>query len=284
MNEQQLTELLNEEISSVTSLGGGCIANTKLVKTVSGRRLVVKESVLPGMSLNEANGLRELKRTGVIKVPDVIFADAGMLIIEYISQGSKGEFFFENFGRQLAQMHRHTRVTFGWDEDNYIGTTLQLNQPVGDEMQNWTDFYFNKRLLFQYQLAERNGYVTDIFKQLFRRLESRLPIILKGSGEPPSLLHGDLWSGNYLVDEHGQPVLIDPAVYYGHREAELAMTHLFGGFSENFYLAYREEWPLPEGANYRQGVYTLYHVMNHLNMFGAGYYLSQTLSLMRQYV
>lgn len=283
MNEQQLTELLNEKISSVTSLGGGCIANTQFVKTVSGRRLVVKESALPGMSLNEANGLRELKRTGAIRVPDVIFADAGMLMIEYISPGRKGNCFFEDFGRQLAQMHRHTQVAFGWNEDNYIGTTLQLNKAVGDEVQQWADFYFNKRLLFQYQLAERNGYVTDTFKQLFCRLESRLPAILKGSEEPPSLLHGDLWGGNYLVDEHGQSVLIDPAVYYGHREAELAMTHLFGGFSDDFYRAYSEEWPLPDGADYRQGVYTLYHVMNHLNMFGTDY-LSQTLSLMRQYV
>jgi fructosamine-3-kinase len=282
MNEQKLTELLNEEVSGIRSLGGGCIANTQLVKTVSGRRFVVKESALPGMSLNEANGLRELKSADAIRIPNVIFADAGMLIIEYLSPGSKGTCFFEDFGRQLAQMHRHSRFAFGWNEDNYIGTTPQLNQAVGDEMQSWTDFYFNKRLLFQYQLAERNGYVTDTFKQLFRRLESRLPAILKGSEESPSLLHGDLWGGNYLVDEHAQPVLIDPAVYYGHREAELAMTRLFGGFSENFYRAYCEQWPLPDGADYRQGVYTLYHVMNHLNMFGVGY-LSQIFSLMQQY-
>jgi fructosamine-3-kinase len=179
-------------------------------------------------------------------------------------------------------MHRYTSECFGFYEDNFIGATPQLNIPDNFESSDWTLFYLNKRLLFQFHLAERNGYTDENFRRLFSNLEKRLPEILKGSEEPPALLHGDLWSGNFMVNKAGNATLIDPAVYYGHREAELAMTKLFGGFSSSFYSAYNKTYPLKSGWEFREEVYTLYHVLNHLNLFGAGY-KNQAFMLMKQY-
>ncbi len=176
-------------------------------------------------------------------------------------------------------MHRHQSEFFGFYEDNFIGTNPQINLPQSSD---WISFYFENRLLYQYKLAEKNGYVDNNFKNLFSKIEKRLHSILNGSQEAPSLIHGDLWGGNYIVGLNGEPVLIDPAVYYGHREAELAMTKLFGGFSELFYTSYDDTFPLLQGHEYRQGIYTLYHVLNHLNIFGQGY-KPEAISLMKQY-
>ena len=132
-------------------------------------------------------------------------------------------------------------------------------------------------------IYEKNGLADEDLRKSFSRLESKISDILKDSQEQPSLLHGDLWSGNYMVDEHGNACIIDPAVYYGHREADLAMTRLFGGYSEDFYKSYNESFPLKDGWEYRENIYKLYHVLNHLNLFGKGYY-SQALSLIRSYL
>ncbi|NWF49767.1 MAG: fructosamine kinase family protein, partial [Ignavibacteriaceae bacterium] len=163
------------------------------------------------------------------------------------------------------------------------GSNPQINIPDEKEKLNWTLFYFNKRILFQLQLAERFGNATEELRKAISKLEDKIEDIIKGSEEKPSLLHGDLWSGNYMVDENGNAVLIDPAVYYGHREADLGMTKLFGGFSSEFYRAYNETYPLEDGYEYRENIYKLYHVLNHLNLFGGGYY-SQALSLIKYYV
>jgi len=141
----------------------------------------------------------------------------------------------------------------------------------------------NNRILFQLHLAEKKGYATEKLRKGFHLLENKIEIILGGSGEEPSLLHGDLWGGNFLSDENGSAVMIDPAVYYGHREADLAMTKLFGGFSSDFYNAYQAEFPLKEDAEYREDIYKLYHMMNHLNLFGRSYY-SQAEHLLWKYL
>jgi fructosamine-3-kinase len=274
--------ILKEPIVKSNALGGGCIAYTRYLLTDSGRELVLKKNTNACMSLKEANGLNELRKPGVIRIPEVVYADEQLLILEFIREGSRPGSFFSDFGRQLAQMHKYSAETYGFYEDNFIGSTPQINQAVGEEKTDWTSFYFNKRLLYQFELADKNGYVDSAFRQLFKHLESALPDILNGSEEAPSLLHGDLWGGNFMFGSKGDPVLIDPAVYYGHREAELAMTHLFGGFDQAFYEAYMAEWPLKPGYKRREAVYTLYHVLNHLNLFGAGY-RSQALVLMQQY-
>lgn len=177
-------------------------------------------------------------------------------------------------------MHKHASDNFGFYENNFIGSNPQINLP---QKNNWIEFYWENRLLFQYKLAEQNGYVNSEFKKSFAEFERRVPIILEGSEEKPCLLHGDLWSGNFMIDENGDPVLIDPAVYYGHREADLGMTKLFGGFDSAFYESYNETYPLPEGLEFRINIYKLYHVMNHLNLFGTGY-LPQTISIINLYL
>jgi protein-ribulosamine 3-kinase len=278
-----LEEHLNDRISHRSSVGGGCISNAEKLVMQSGRSFFLKSGARNSMFINESNGLRELAKPSVIRVPEVVLAEQEFILMEYIIQGSRKAGFFESFGRQFARLHRCHSDSFGFYEDNFIGASPQINSSTEEEAYNWVSFYMNKRLLFQLHLAETKGYATEKLRKGFHLLESRIETILSGSSEEPSLLHGDLWGGNYLSDEGGNPVLIDPAVYYGHREADLAMTKLFGGFSAEFYAAYNEEFPLKEGAAFREDIYTLYHVMNHLNLFGMGYY-SQAERLLWKYL
>ncbi len=267
-----IEEYFKDSISGRSSVGGGCISHAESLVMRSGRSLFMKSGSFNDMFLREANGLRELAKAGAIRVPEVILADRDFILMEFIHSGLRKSDFFESFGRQFAMLHRYTSERFGFYENNYIGATPQMNIPNDNEANDWPAFYFNERLLFQFQLVEKNGYATEKLRKGFHLIENKIHSILKGSEEKPSLLHGDLWGGNYLSDEYGNPALIDPAVYYGHREADLAMTKLFGGFSSEFYEAYHEEFPLKEGYEFREDVYTLYHVLNHLNLFGRGYY------------
>ena len=279
-----IESIINEKITQSASVGGGCIADSRKIKTESGREFFLKTGgTSDSMFHCEANGLRELGKAQALRIPQVVAVTDDFLLLEYISQGIRTNDFFEKFGQNLAHLHRFQAGYFGFFEDNYIGATPQLNIPDPYEAQDWPAFYFNKRLLFQYRLAERNGYVSPRLKTGFMKLESSIDSILKGSEEPPCLLHGDLWGGNYLCDENGEAVLIDPAVYYGHREADLAMTKLFGGFSAAFYESYHCEYPLPAGWEYRENIYKLYHVLNHLNLFGTGY-LQEAEQLLNFYI
>lgn len=244
---------------------------TGKIETESGNSFFLKSGSPSRTYLCEANGLKELAKAESIRTAKVISAGDNYILTQYIERGSPAPGFHEEFGRQFARMHRYTGKEFGFYEDNFIGENPQLNIPSPKEKQDWTSFYFNKRLLYQYKLAERNGYVTSRLRNGFSVLESRIEEILKDNTEPPTLLHGDLWSGNYLCNSSGEVVLIDPAVYYGHREADLAMTKVFGGFPQAFYAAYQEEFPLSAGWEYREGIYKLYHILYHLNIFGTGY-------------
>ena len=278
---QKIEEILNEKIVSNSAIGGGSIANSQIVQTGSGEKYFVKSYGSNASILkNEANGLNELAKSTLIRIPKVIAMTDDFLLLEYIETGMRVNNFSELFGQQFAKMHRITSEKFGFYENNFIGSTPQINVP---EKESWLEFFWEDRLLFQFKLAERNGYVNSEFRSLYQKLEGVIPSILSGTEEEPTLLHGDLWSGNYMVDENGNPVLIDPAVYYGHREADLAMTRMFGGFDSKFYSSYNEEFPLPEDWEYRVNLYMLYHVMNHLNLFGTGYY-SQFISIIKNYV
>ena len=280
--KKDVEEILDEEVRVVSAIGGGSIADSNIVETLSGQRYFLKTGFSGKMFINEANGLKELSKPACISVPNVIAAHSRFLLLELITPGLRQKDFYTVFGQQYAQLHKYTVPSFGFYEDNFIGATPQKNTPSDTEKTNWTEFYFNKRVLFQYKLAEQNGYATPQLTKAFSVIESKIQDILNGSEEPPALLHGDLWSGNYITGSEGEPVLIDPAVYYGHREADLAMTYLFGGFSEQFYHSYNEEYPLKDGWEYRQNIYKLYHVLNHLNLFGTGYY-SEALRLMEYY-
>ena len=265
---QELEECLGEPFSAESI---DRIAYGGRLRTLSGKNYFLKKGVASRMYRCEANGLRELALSGTISVVNAVAVGENFVLTRYVERGSMKADFFEDFGRSLARMHRYTASSFGFYEDNFIGANPQLNCAEGCERTDWTAFYFQKRLLFQFRLAERNGYVTSGIRSDFSALEHRLPELLRGSEEPPCLLHGDLWNGNFLCGSSGKVVLIDPAVYYGHREAELAMTRLFGGFPDSFYQAYRQEYPLPEGWEYRENLYRLYHLLNHLNLFGKSY-------------
>lgn len=271
---------LNEPVQHVSPLGGGSISTAYKATLADGRTVFTKiHPQFPDMFQKEANGLRELAAGRAIRTPEVLHADTTLLILEFLPVGGmrNSNRFFEHFGRSFAQLHRHTAPLFGFNEDNYIGSTPQKNLP---RMDSWSDFYWSHRLLYQFRLAEQNGYVNETMRALFLKLEKQLDEVIPDDGEPPALLHGDLWNGNFLCLGNDEPAIIDPAVYYGHREADLGMTLLFGGFSEHFYDAYAEEYPLQKGWEQRMEIYKLYHLLNHLNLFGEGYY-GQVMNVMQ---
>ena len=282
--EQKIADKTGSEIASIKSVAGGSISDAYKLSMKSGKDYFIKLNyvVSNDMFLKETNGLNELRKPAVIKVPTVILSENSFILMEYIESGVKSKSFFKNFGRKFAELHKFKGKYFGFMEDNYIGSNVQRNIPGDDEKEDWVNFFFTKRLLAQYTLAEKNDYVTNELTDGILELERHIYRILDGSEEPPSLLHGDLWAGNFMVDETGSPVLIDPAVYYGHREADLAMTKLFGGFKPEFYSAYNEVYPLPDGYEYREDIYKLYHILNHLNLFGKSYY-NQAMDIIKKY-
>ena len=230
----------------------------------------------------ELEGLQAIAATATVTVPAPIVyglvANRSYLVLEYldIDRYRDTDAASITFAEQLAAMHHSTAGSFGWQRDNTIGSTPQANTPMHD----WIDFWSQKRLGFQLDLAARNGFHGRL-QDRGQRLLDELGRLLDGHRPQPSLLHGDLWSGNYAVTSSGQPVMFDPAPYYGDRETDLAMTELFGGFPGRFYQAYQSAWPLDPGYKQRRILYNLYHVLNHLNLFG-GSYLGQAQSMIDQ--
>ena len=281
----RIEEILDDKVVDFHSVSGGCINDSKIITTESGNKYFLKDNInnSADMFYKEANGLKELAKAKVIRVPEIIYSDDKIILLQSIQSVRRRNDFFEDFGRRFAQLHKFTSEEYGFYEDNYIGSTPQINTASIEEKKDWTKFYFNKRLSFQFNLAEKNGFVNDEFRKSFLKIENKIESILKISDEIASLIHGDLWGGNYIVDENGNACLIDPAVYYGNREADLAMTKLFCGFDSNFYFAYDEEYPLSDGYDYRENIYKLYHILNHLNLFGSSYY-SQALNLIKYYL
>ena len=253
------------------AIGGGCINSTYSVED-GARRFFVKlnRSSCLAMFEAEADGLREIAATGFIRVPEPVCTgtavDSAFLVLEYIDLSSGRKMRAEDLGRQLADMHRVSATQFGWRRDNTIGSTPQINTPAD----NWPEFWRERRLGSQLELAASNGY-GGALQLKGESLLARLNVFFAGYTPLPSLLHGDLWGGNYAYSATGEPVVFDPAVYYGDRETDLAMAELFGGFPAAFHAAYREAFPLDSGYPARKALYNLYHILNHLNMFGEGY-------------
>ena len=219
----------------------------------------------------EAAGLEELAGADAVRVPRVLAVgcagDRVYLALEWIDLAAGSSGVTQTcFGEQLARLHRKTAERFGWERNNTIGSTPQMNAWSS----SWPEFFRDSRLRFQLQLASQNGFGGRLQERGARLLEC-IEDFFADHQPVPSVLHGDLWGGNAAADEHGAPVIFDPAVYYGDREADLAMTRLFGGFSAAFYSAYEATWPLPASARSRIDLYNLYHVLNHLNLFGGGY-------------
>ncbi|HEY3487555.1 MAG TPA: fructosamine kinase family protein [Gammaproteobacteria bacterium] len=271
----------NFRLQQADPLSGGCI-NTAWCLADAKRRFFVKLNSKHrqiDMFAAEYAGLLALYETGAIKVPKPLCyglsVSASYLVTEYLPL--VGDLLDQRrLGRQLAQLHRVTGAQYGWDIDNTLGTTRQPNIPVVD----WFTFWRDRRLGYQLQLAAQNGYGGKL-QTTGGQLLSKLDRFLTGYQPLPSLLHGDLWAGNVSALADGTPVIFDPAIYYGDRETDLAMTELFGGFRHDFYAAYQEQWPLDDGYALRKNLYNLYHILNHLNLFGGGY-LNQSQQLINQ--
>ena len=273
-------------VVSRSSCGGGCINQAEIFELADGRRFFVKSNSNCGSDFfaKELLGLQAMAATDTVNVPEVVGSGrvtggVHFLILQAVDSAAPSPDFSEILGRQLARMHRAESGVqrFGFGEDNFLGSSAQPNAWC----ESWAEFWVQQRLGFQFSLARKNGYGEPSFNDLAERLLSRVSELVSTS-EPPALIHGDLWSGNYMVGGDGQPVLIDPAVYYAHREAEFGMTTLFGGFDDRFYAAYQEVWPLPDGSTDRIAIYRLYHLLNHLNLFGSSY-RSQCLEIMKRY-
>lgn len=277
MNWNQITEAITAASGSPfnlqrsDSIGGGCINTAyRLVGDRGSYFIKLNRAERLDMFEAEAEGLNALAEAQAIRVPLPVCTgidnDQAYLVMEYFEGGGETSGAAETFGQQLARMHRYTHDQFGWHRDNTIGSTPQPNTPAND----WLAFWRQQRLGFQLELAEQRGASRGLLRK-GEDLLQRMAEFFTDYQPQASLLHGDLWSGNYAITREGEPIIFDPAVYFGDREADLAMTELFGGFSRRFYAAYNEAWPLDSGYQVRKTFYNLYHILNHFNMFGGGY-------------
>lgn len=279
---QEVTGWLQEQghgpITAVRPVGGGCINHGACLETASGGSFFLKtNSHTPtDMFAREAKGLEALRVDGGPRIPQPYLHGACFLLMEDLRPARPGKDYWPTFGRQLARLHLQHHDRFGFHHDNYIGSTPQPNP--------WTQdgyvFFAEQRLIFQAELAQQRGLLPASEARQVEHLARRLPDLVPS--QPASLIHGDLWSGNAVPDEYGAPSLIDPAAHYGWAEAELAMTTLFGAFPEDFYRAYTEVTPLAPDFRRRFPLYNLYHLLNHLNLFGTGY-SGQVLAILRQF-
>jgi protein-ribulosamine 3-kinase len=266
------------KITSIRPVGGGCINNGALLETSSGGSFFLKTNrrTPADMFAREAEGLEALDVPGGPRVPRPYLHGPDFLLMEDLAPAPRRQDYWPDFGRRLAALHNQTLPRFGFAHDNYIGSTPQPNP--------WTEdgyaFFAEQRLGYQARLARRTGLLGSDELSRVERLCRRLPELVPQ--QPASLIHGDLWSGNAMSDASGGAAIIDPAAHYGWAEAELAMTGLFGAFPEAFYLAYQEVRQLEPGFRERFSLYNLYHLLNHLNLFGPGYW-GEVVTILKHY-
>ena len=257
-------------IRQLGSVGGGCINKAMRVQYgAAGYFIKLNTASKADMFAAEVHGLQELRSSNTLRVPEPVCrgdnGESAWLVMENLEFGGRAD--PVALGKGLAAMHRTTRRQYGWVQENTIGSTLQINTRADD----WVEFWRERRLRFQLELAARHGHGGRLQSQGEKLLDG-FARLFAGYTPQASLLHGDLWSGNCAYTRYSEPVIFDPAVYYGDREADLAMTELFGGFGADFYAAYRVHYPLDPGYAVRKTLYNLYHILNHLNMFGGGYH------------
>ncbi|MDF2436907.1 MAG: fructosamine kinase family protein [Bacteroidota bacterium] len=270
-------------INVINTLSGGSINNAYRIDASDKRSFFVKANnalLFPDMFEAEKKGLELLHSKSEVKIPEVLFSgiyeEESFLVLEFIKEGKGNNHSYQIFGRSLAALHRNSNSYFGLDHNNYIGSLQQSNiQHI-----TWSEFFIQERLSPQLKLAYDDKKISNAFlrnsEKLYKKLNHLLPV------EAPALLHGDLWSGNYMTTEDGSPCFFDPAVYYGHREVDIAMTRLFGGFPEIFYEAYNDELPFENDWRNRMDIYNLYPILVHVNLFG-GTYVRQAESIIQRY-
>lgn len=270
-------------LKSTVVISGGCINNALKLITSDGDYFMKWQTGIPeDMFQKEAEGLKLLSCNGAIKIPEVIgygkIEGKHYLLLEDIVSSFPANNYWKHFGIALAALHRNnTAKKYGLDHDNYIGKLPQSNDMNGD----WIDFFIQNRLEYQLKLAIKNRMVNNSFIDRYRRFYELIPGLLPV--DQPALLHGDMWSGNVMVGGDGLVCLIDPAVYYGHREIELAFTQMFGGFDYDFYDAYNSTYPLESGFEERVDIYNIYPHMVHVNLFGRSY-INGVENVLRRYL
>lgn len=275
ISKQELQNLLQKYldkkivIESITPVSGGDICETfKVNCQKESYFLKLHQPSMYSMLSCEANCLEALSSSNTIRTPiplaHGITDNYSFLLLEHLELINRGN--HKDLGIALANLHQHTQDDFGWIENNWIGSTPQCNSKSSD----WIAFWRDNRLGYQTKLAEKNHASKSLIKNC-EKLMSCFDCLFYSYSPKASLLHGDLWSGNFSFLKDGTPVIFDPASYYGDREADLAMTQLFGGFNQDFYSAYDEQFQINEGYNVRKDFYNLYHVLNHFNLFGGGY-------------
>lgn len=259
------------QILTVEKVSGGSVNESYKLSTNSTSFFIKvnSEKKFPGLFDSEEKGLKKLKSTSDFYVPEVIFKghfnDSGYLILPFLERGETNTNFWNAFAENLAQLHQQSAEYFGFDEDNYNGSLIQVNS----KKLRWADFFVENRLMIQCRMARDNNMVDKSFvsqvEKIYPKIEHLFPV------EKPSLLHGDLWSGNFMASKNRDTVIFDPAVYYGHREVDLAMSLLFGGFDKQLYKRYNEVFPLEAGWESRVDIANLYPLLVHVNLFGASY-------------
>jgi len=276
----QLKKILEDKIcpniilKDCVKITGGCVNNS--VKIITNKGVFFAKYNLkakPNMFKSEFDGLKLISKFNVIDIPNVIGFDDDFLLLEYIEVREPKSIFWKNLGRKVAALHLNKNNEFGLYFDNYIGLLPQINKKSKD----WVDFFINARLIPQLNISGFTSSIKNDFEKLFIKLPNILPNI------QPSLIHGDLWNGNFLIKDNETPVLIDPAIYFGNREMDISMTKLFGGFHSDFYAAYNESYPLDNGWEDRIDICNLYSLLVHVNMFGKGY-INQVRNILSYYV
>lgn len=267
-----ISQILGEQIISCSAMTGGDISEVYKLATASQELLLKTHRGKQAFAMlsAEKQGLETISKTKTIQTPKVYFLgeykNTAFLVMEYVHIKNSNEKDFERLGLQLASLHQSTALEFGFPNDNFIGSLPQSNHKHTD----WTTFYVKERLQIQLDLARSKGLLSS---QDIPNVDSMLQVCNRYFQDiRPNLLHGDLWGGNFLIAENGVPYLIDPAVYYGHSEVDLAMSRLFGGFSSRFYDAYHSINPLGKDNQERNNLYQLYYLLVHLNLFGSSYY------------
>lgn len=279
---KDLNQILKENIVNMSSVSGGDISQAYRIETVNNSYFLKLNSAPNALTMfqTEAFGLQCIAKTNTIKTPKVIacdnFKNSAFLLLEFIKSKQPSPKDFKNLGVQLAKLHQCTSVTFGLNQDNFIGRLPQSN----NQHKSWIDFYTHERLLPQLELATQKGLLKDTEYPNSKHIKNQLQPFFKNI--KPALLHGDLWSGNYLISKDGTPYLIDPAVYFGHHEVDIAMSKLFGGFGDAFYSAYFNHIATDKFTSARIEIYQLYYLLVHLNMFGNSYYGS-VISILKTY-
>lgn len=264
---ERCQQLVKQPIKTAVALSGGCICQSYKITLEDDNELFVKTHSNPPQSLfySESESLVTLAETKTLRVPEVIAVNDKFLLLEYIHDATPGPLYWTELAQGLAEIHRQRKSEFGFKMDNYCGETPQANSTEQDGF----DFFAENRLIYQMRLAREAGLLNSEDCKKINAIASNLKDYIPK--QPPVLLHGDLWSGNIYCDEKGLPVLIDPACYWGWREADIAMTTLFGKLPTAFYETYNECFPMKPGWEDRLDLYNLYHLLNHLNMFGATY-------------